>query len=133
MIIFFTKNLLFQKNLSNLNLRKSKLHSKSPPKEIMKHTHWLLLLLLSLPACTNPDLGSNALAITSPASGTSVSGTVAVQIGIAENTTATRIDLYVRGQGSTNKGMMVGSSVSEPHVISWNSLSQPNATNLELL
>jgi Bacterial Ig domain len=99
----------------------------------MKHIPWLLLLLLSLPACTTPDIGSNALAITSPASGTSVSGTVAVQIGIAQNTTATHIDLYVRGQGSTVKGMMVGSSVSEPHVISWNSLGQPNATNLELV
>lgn len=101
--------------------------------DLSKRVISVTLLIFLLPACTNPDLGSNALAITSPASGTSVSGTVAVQIGIAENTTATRIDLYVRGQGSTNKGMMVGSSVSEPHVISWNSLSQPNATNLELV
>ncbi len=99
----------------------------------MKHKLWLLLLLLLLPACTTPDLGNNALAITSPASGTAVSGTVAVQIGTASPDAVSRIDLYVKGQGSTNKGILVGSSVNTPHVISWNTLGQPNATNLDLV
>jgi hypothetical protein len=102
-------------------------------KENMKHKLWLLLLLLLLPACTTPDLGNNALAITSPASGTAVSGTVAVQIGTASPDAVSRIDLYVKGQGSTNKGILVGSSVNTPHVISWNTLGQPNATNLDLV
>jgi Bacterial Ig domain len=97
----------------------------------VKRIIWVLLVLLT--ACKSTDIGPNALAITSPASGSPVSGTIAVQVGTADNTNVTRVELYVRGQGSTVKGMMVGSSVNEPHVISWNSLSQPNATNLELV
>jgi hypothetical protein len=58
---------------------------------------------------------------------------VAVQVSSAENSAVIRIDLYVRGQGSQDKGIMVGSSVNAPHVISWNTITQPNATNLELV
>ena len=98
----------------------------------MKHTLFIVLLLF-LASCDSPDIGPSALAITSPASGSSVSGTVTVQIGSAEDSAVNRVDLYVRGQGSTGKGVLAGSSVNKPYVVSWNTIAQPNATNLELV
>ncbi len=98
----------------------------------MKHTLFLVLLLL-LASCDSTDIAPSALAITSPASGSSVSGTVTVQIGSAEDSAVTRVDLYVRGQGSTGKGVLAGSSVNKPYVVSWNTIAQPNTTNLELV
>ena len=90
-------------------------------------------LLLLLTACTPPNTTPPSLAITTPASGSPVSGTVPVQVSTAEEDSVTRIDLYVRGKGSTDKGVPAGSAVASPFVISWNTTAQPNAAELELV
>jgi Bacterial Ig domain len=91
---------------------------------------------LLLAACDQKDTLPPALAISSPAVGSPVSGTVAVQVNaIDNNANLGQVDLYVRGKGSTGKGVFAGSSVStqSPYVVSWNSEAQPNQAELELV
>ena len=57
-------------------------------------------------------------------------------MGAVDDTVSiSRVDLYVRGKGSTEKGMMMGSSASSqsPYVITWNTEAQPNQAELELI
>jgi Bacterial Ig domain len=102
----------------------------------MKQILFLITLALLLIACSKLDTTPPALAITNPTIGSAVSGTVAVTVGAVDDTVnISRVDLYVRGKGSTDKGMMMGSSASKqsPYVISWNSEAQPNQAELELV
>ena len=96
------------------------------------HSIWIAGLLL-LTACTPPNTTPPTLAITTPTNGSPVSGTVPVQVSTAEEDSVTRIDLYVRGKGSSVKGVPAGSAVASPYVISWNTTAQPNAAELELV
>ena len=78
------------------------------------------------------DTGKPSAAITSPASDASVSSTVPVQIDATDNNRVSRVEVYARGRGSTAPGLLIGSAVSAPYVISWNTLGVPNAADLEL-
>jgi hypothetical protein len=78
----------------------------------MKHLLILVTLALLLASCSSLDTTPPVLAITSPSIGSSVSGTVAVTVGaVDDSVNISRVDLYVRGKGSAEKGMM-GSSAS---------------------
>ena len=102
----------------------------------MKPLLILIPLALLLASCSSLDTTPPVLAITSPSIGSSVSGTVAVTVGAVDDTVSiSQVDLYVRGKGSTEKGMMMGSSASNqsPYVITWNSEAQPNQAELELV
>jgi hypothetical protein len=71
------------------------------------------------------------LAISSPASGATVSGKVAVQISTPEGLSGTA-RVLVRGKGSQAEGIVVGSAVSSPFVVTWETGKFPNQTPLEI-
>jgi Bacterial Ig domain len=89
----------------------------------------LLLLLVSCNKETIPP----SVAISSPASGSTVSSSVPIQIGANADAQVSRVDVYVRGKGSKNKGVLVGSAAQEPFVVNWVTSQQPNGANLELV
>jgi Bacterial Ig domain len=92
------------------------------------------LILPLLTACPGGDDSSKpSTAITSPASDASVSSTVPVQVDATDANGVSRVEVYARGRNSTARGFAVGSAVSSPYVISWNTLGVPNATDLELV
>ncbi len=72
-------------------------------------------------------------AITSPANDQSVSGTTSIQIDATDNTRVSRVSVFMRSQGSTAQGTLVGSAISRPFVISWNTSRVPNNADLELV
>ena len=91
----------------------------------------LFLILALVSACNSNDLTPPTLSITSPAPNSPVSGTVAVLVDMSVSS----VDLYVRGKGSSGRGVFVNSAVgSSPFVINWNTSSNtPNQTELELV
>ena len=94
---------------------------------------WLLLLLVALlSACTNTDSSPPTVSITSPASNSPVSGTVAVLINAVDDLGIKGVDLYVRGKGSSGRGVFINSAVgTSPFVVNWNASSNmPNQTDL---
>ncbi len=91
----------------------------------------LTALLLVSTACDKAK-GPALLAITSPASGSEVSGAVPVQINVAESAGEVSVRVYVRGAGSKGEGRLVGSAVSSQAVVQWDTKSFPSATELEL-
>lgn len=99
-------------------------------------TRPLLIAFLAmglLVACTSTDTTPPSLAITSPSSGSPVSGTVSVLASASDDVGVSRLDIYARAKGSSSRGIMVGSAVKEPFVVSWNTLAQPNQAELELV
>jgi hypothetical protein len=92
-----------------------------------------LLLPFLLTAC--PDAGDPnkpQAAITSPASDASVSSTTPVQINAVDDTGVAKVQVYARARGSTARGVQVGSAISKPFVIPWNTAGVPNLAELEL-
>jgi len=78
----------------------------------------LLVLVAFLSACTPTDLTPPTLSITSPAPNSPVSGTVAVLVNAVDDISVSSVDLYVRGKGSSGRGVFVNSAVgSSPFVI----------------
>jgi Bacterial Ig domain len=93
-----------------------------------------LLLPFLLTACPQSDDKSPPVAaITSPANDQSVSGTTSIQIDATDNTRVARVSVFMRSQGSTAQGTLVGSAISRPFVISWNTSRVPNNSDLELV
>jgi hypothetical protein len=97
----------------------------------LRHTIFISFVttLIALTACKQdvPVL----LAISSPASGATVSGKVAVQVSTPEGLSGTA-RVLVRGKGSQGEGIVVGSAVSSPFVITWETGKFPNQTPLEI-
>lgn len=94
---------------------------------------WVVGIMLLIVACNNGDTTPPTLAITSPASGSPVSGTVTVQVSAVDDQSLSRVDLYARDKGSDAEGIFAGSAVEEPFVISWNTGNVPNGADLELV
>jgi Bacterial Ig domain len=91
----------------------------------------LSLLLSSCPESSDPN--KPVAAITSPASDATLSATVPIQVDATDDTGVSRIDVYARGRGSKSDGVNLGSAVSRPYVISWDTTGVPNNTELELV
>ncbi len=96
---------------------------------------WLLLLVGLLSACSTPDSSPPTVSITFPAPNSPVSGTVAVLINAVDDLGIKGVDLYVRGKGSSSRGVFINSAVgTSPFVVNWNASSNmPNQTDLELI
>ncbi len=92
------------------------------------------LTLVSLLTACPPvdDTGKPVAAITTPASDASVSSTVPIQIDATDNTGVSRVEVYARGRGSSAQGLLIGTAVTAPFVVSWNTFGVPNAADLEL-
>lgn len=91
----------------------------------------LPLLLTACPPSDDPI--APVAAITSPANDQSVSGTTAIQIDANDNNAVSRVAVYMRSQGSSEQGILIGSAISRPFVVSWNTSRVPNNANLELV
>ncbi len=90
------------------------------------------LLPMLLVACPDGNGPKPTAAITSPANDASVSSTTPVQITALDETGVTKVQLYARSRGGTVKGVLVGSAVSKPFVLPWNTANVPNQAELEL-
>lgn len=91
------------------------------------------LATIALAACSSSDLVPPSAAIVLPLSGSPVTGTVPVQISATDDRGVRLVELYARGKSATGPGVLVGSSVESPFVVAWNTLAQPNASDLELV
>lgn len=107
---------------------------RKKPRPFVKTRCFLYPFLLFLAACSSPtDTLPAAVSITSPASGSPVSGTTTVQLSATDDVAVTSVKLYVRGKGSSARGVLVGTATQEPYVVSWYTLAQPNLSDLELV
>jgi hypothetical protein len=92
------------------------------------------VVLLLLTACPDPnDPNKPSVAITTPASDATVSNTIPIQLDATDNQTVARVEVFVRGRGSTQQGLSIGSAVSSPYVVQWDTTGVPNNTELELV
>ncbi len=90
------------------------------------------LLPVLLTACPDASGPKPTAAITSPANDANVSSTTPVQITALDESGITKVQVFARARGGTTKGVQVGSAVSKPFVIPWNTASVPNQADLEL-
>ena len=72
---------------------------------------------------SEPDTQNPVVAITSPASGETVSGTVTVTTSATDNAGVARVDLLV-------DGAIVGTMAAPPFTFSWDTHSSPNGTHV---
>ena len=101
--------------------------------KLLTRAAWLLPLLV-LSACPqSDDKIAPTVAITSPANDQAIAGTTTIQLDATDNTGVARVTVYMRGLGSTVQGAIVGSAVSRPFVVSWNTSRVPNNADLELV
>ena len=91
-----------------------------------------LFIPVLLTACPDSNAAKPTASITSPASDASVSSTTPIQVTALDETGITKVTVFARARGSTTKGVQVGSAVSKPFVIPWNTTSLPNQAELEL-
>jgi hypothetical protein len=97
-----------------------------------------LCLSLALVSCPKPpDPNPPTANITNPAQDSVLTGTAAIQIDARDDeTSVARVNVYARGKDSTKKGTLIGSSITKPYVVSWNTTSAtgvPNQLPLELI
>lgn len=95
-------------------------------------------LSLFLMACPRPpDPNPPTANITNPAQDSVLTGTVTIQVDAKDDeTSVSKVNVYARGVGSTKKGVLIGSSITKPFVVSWNTNSAsgvPNQLPLELI
>lgn len=100
---------------------------------LSKHTLLALCGALVLTSCGKNEGVAPRISVTSPASGAPVSGTVSVQFSAADDARLSKISLYVRSPGTTDRGTLVGSATSAPFVISFYTPKFPNGSLLELV
>ncbi len=91
-----------------------------------------------LVACPKPpDANPPTANITNPAQDSVLTGTVTIQVDAKdEETSISKVNVYARGVGSSKKGVLIGSSITKPFVVSWNTNSAsgvPNQLPLELI
>lgn len=92
------------------------------------------LASLVLCACGSGSEGvPPLLAITSPASGSPVSGTAAVQVSADVDNDVSSVELYVREKGGEGRGVRVGVANQDPFVVQWYTPGQPNLAELDLI
>jgi Bacterial Ig domain len=96
------------------------------------------VLLLLLTACPKPDDAIKpSVAILQPSNNATLNNAVNVQVDAqdAESGIA-KVSVFVRGRGSRQRGVLVGTAVSKPYLVSWQpnaALGVPNDTELELI
>jgi hypothetical protein len=95
-------------------------------------------LCLALVSCPRPpDPNPPTANITNPAQDSVLTGTATIQIDARDDETAvSKVNVYARSKDSTKKGTLVGSSITKPFVVSWNTTSAsgvPNQLPLELV
>jgi hypothetical protein len=94
----------------------------------------IIPLVMLLSGCIDPnDPNKPSVAITSPASDATLSATVPIQLDATDDKGVSRIEVFARGRGSSATGVSLGSAVSRPYVISWDTTGVPNNTELELV
>jgi hypothetical protein len=96
----------------------------------------LSLLLFFFSACTQPDTSPPQVEIKSPASGATLSGTVAVQVQAQDDSGIDKVVVYARAKGSSAQGKEVGSSTlpsDNLFLISFAAGALPNLAELELV
>jgi Bacterial Ig domain len=95
-----------------------------------------LVLLGSLGACQDPNEKiAPRVSITQPANAQTVTGTVPIQIDAVDESGIANVKVYAHAKGSSVKGLLIGSAVSRPFVISWatsGAAGMPNNADLEL-
>jgi len=70
----------------------------------------LIPLSAVLAACSNTPSTPPSVALISPAVGTTLSGTVAVQVSAKDDDTITKVQVYARALGSKATGVALGSA-----------------------
>lgn len=65
----------------------------------------------------SPDTVAPAVQITSPASGASVTGTVAVNVSASDNEVVKRVELYL------DSGVLLGTDTTAPYGVTWNTVA----------
>jgi Bacterial Ig domain len=98
----------------------------------------LVALSLLAVACPKPpDAGAPTASITSPAQDQVLSGTVTIQIDAKDDESGiAKVNVYAKARGSKSKGFLVGSSITKPFVVTWNTNNPsgvPNQTDLDLV
>ena len=93
----------------------------------------MVVLILLFSACQSDDTTPPTVSISSPASGSPVSDTIAVQINANDDGDVQEVKLYIRAKDSKKKGELVGAATQPPYVVSWFTPKQPNLAELELL
>lgn len=79
------------------------------------------------------DTATPTVSIATPASGSSVSATVAVQSIAGNDAGVSKVQVYVRSRGSASRGVLVGAATREPFVVSWFTPAVPNGSEVELV
>jgi Bacterial Ig domain len=98
-----------------------------------KYLLCLTAFALSLTACPSDDSSKPSTAITSPASDASLSSTTPIQVDATDDKGVTRVEVFVRTRGATVQGLSVGTAVSKPYVVNWDTTGVPNNADLELV
>ena len=95
-----------------------------------------LLLLGILSACQDPnEIVKPRVSISQPASNQTITGTVPIQIDAVDESGISNVKVYAHAKGSSSKGLLIGSAVSKPYVVSWatsGAAGMPNNADLEL-
>lgn len=87
-----------------------------------------MLLTVSCSEDTAPPSG----AILSPSHNGTVSGNFKVQVTARGDAEISKIQIYARDEGSTKEGVFVGSTVSSPGFIDWNTGFFPSGAKVDL-
>ena len=83
--------------------------------------------------CSSDDSSKPSAAITAPASDASVSGTVPIQVDAVDDKGIAKVNAYFRAKGANRQGVLAGSAVSKPYLISWSTSRVPNLSELEIV
>ncbi|GGJ59614.1 hypothetical protein GCM10008938_52200 [Deinococcus roseus] len=78
------------------------------------------------------DIAPPSGAIQSPSEGSTVGGKVNVQVVARGDAEISKIQLYARDPGSPEEGVFIGSTVSTPGILEWNTGRFPSGATLEL-
>lgn len=94
---------------------------------------WTVMASLVLLTACQQDTGTPpSVSITSPAVGQPVNGTVQIQVAAESGAGIAKVTVYARSRNSQSTGIAVGSSTTEPFVVSWYTPGVPNMADLEL-
>jgi hypothetical protein len=113
-------------------MRTPKKTSQSTPRVCLSS----LCLLGILSACQDPnETVKPRVSISQPANAQTVTGTVPIQIDAVDESGIANVKVYAHAKGSSVKGLLIGSAVSKPFVVSWatsGAAGMPNNADLEL-
>lgn len=98
----------------------------------------LSLILSLVTSCSSPDQTAPTISIVSPALNSSVTGTTAIQLLARDEGSIQQVDVFARGLGGIDEGILVGSAGNESInpagnlSIPWYTGTLPNDRELEL-